>query len=87
MLCDPDHHLRPKAAIPLGLIAREVDSIPPCAHAFAVLENPNGIPPQSPGLRGTSYPGFGPSIINNRNAVAANPFPSHARRLTHPRLA
>ena len=37
--------------------------------------NPNGIPSQSPGLRGTSYPGSRPTNISNRNAVAAHPFP------------
>ena len=35
-------------------------------------KNPNGIPAQSPGLRGTSYPGYPAPTIFNRNAVAAS---------------
>ncbi len=45
------------AAIPLGLFAPERDSISSRRHALAPSGNPNGIPSQSPGLRGTSYPG------------------------------
>jgi len=33
--------------------------------------NPNGIPAQSPGLRGTSYPGKSRQKANNPNGVAA----------------
>ena len=45
----------------------------------ASSENPNGIPSQSPGLRGTSYPGSPSAKIPNRNAVAAIPVrPSRA---------
>jgi hypothetical protein len=36
-------------------------------------ENPKGIMAQSPGLRGTSYPGYRLQITN-RNAVVASPF-------------
>ena len=35
-------------------------------------KNPKGIPPQSPGLRGTSYPGYAFPTNFNRNAVAAS---------------
>ena len=38
-------------------LARETSTALFCRHAFARSENPNGIPSQSPGLRGTSYPG------------------------------
>jgi hypothetical protein len=34
--------------------------------------NPNGIPAQSPGLRGTSYPGCTARESSNPNGVAAN---------------
>ena len=34
--------------------------------------NPKGISPQSPGLRGTSYPGSVPPTINNPNGVVAD---------------
>ncbi len=37
--------------------------------------NPNGIPSQSPGLRGTSHPGSAFHNLTNRNTVAALPFP------------
>jgi len=39
---------------------------------FLVAINPNGITAQSPGLRGTRYPGSLSAKIPNRNAVAAN---------------
>ena len=38
-------------------LARETSTALFRRHAFARSENPNGIPSQSPGLRGTSYPG------------------------------
>src|SRR5437660_225150 len=38
-------------------LARETSTALFRRHAFARFENPNGIPAQSPGLRGTSYPG------------------------------
>ena len=38
----------------LGLFAPERDSI---SSRCLAIKNPNGIPSQSPGLRGTSYPG------------------------------
>ena len=38
-------------------LARETSTALFRRHAFARSENPNGIPAQSPGLRGTSYPG------------------------------
>jgi hypothetical protein len=44
-------------AIPLGLFVRQRDSTSSRRHPSAPSENPNGIPSQSPGLRGTSYPG------------------------------
>jgi len=36
-------------------------------------ENPEGIPPQSPGLRGTSYPGTEASKFHNPERVAPDP--------------
>jgi hypothetical protein len=47
------------------------------ATAFPFFEsrrsgNPNGIPAQSPGLRGTSYPGCTAKESSNPNGVAAN---------------
>ena len=39
-------------------------------------ENPEGIPPQSPGLRGTSYPGTEASKVHNPERVAPTPRPS-----------
>ena len=39
------------------LLAREASTALFRRHAFARSENPNGIPSQSPGLRGTSCPG------------------------------
>src|SRR5438477_7710425 len=55
-------------------LARETSTALFRRHAFAPSENPNGIPPQSPGLRGTSYPGSSSVKPPNRNAVVANPF-------------
>src|SRR5262245_38765015 len=34
------------------------------------VENPEGIPPSSPGLRGTSYPGFKAAEVHNPERVA-----------------
>ncbi len=48
----------------------------------AFFSNPNGIVSSSPGLRGTSYPGFGKRERPNRNAVA-----SHTSRLRRYRVA
>ena len=39
---------------------------------FVPSENPKGIPAQSPGLRGTSYPGKTSEENHNFNGVAAN---------------
>jgi len=36
-----------------------------------LLENANGVPAQSPGLRAGATPGTGPKTAFNRNAVAA----------------
>src|SRR5438034_7222654 len=60
-----------KDAIPLGLFAHERDSI---SSRCLAIENPNGIPSQSPGLRGTSYPGSSARNLPNRNAVATRAF-------------
>jgi len=45
-----------------------------CGSYRALLpsENPNGIPSQSPGLRGTSYPGKTSEENHNPNGVVAN---------------
>ncbi len=43
-------------------------------------KNPKGIPPQSPGLRGTSYPGFLIRVILNRNAVVSIDAPDPPQR-------
>jgi len=45
-------------------------------------KNPEGIPPQSPGLRGTSYPGVEASNIHNPERVA--PLPPTSSRKTEP---
>ena len=45
------------ATIPLGLFAPERDSISSHRHMLAPSGNPNGAASQSPGSRGTSYPG------------------------------
>jgi hypothetical protein len=59
-------------------LARETSTALFRRHAFARSENPNGIPSQSPGLRGTSYPGSSsvkPSQPRRCVGVVANPFP------------
>ena len=52
----------------------------------AATENPKGIPTQSPGLRGTSYPGPPFNHWSNRNAVAASPFRPSREAFTNPLL-
>ncbi len=47
----------------------------------------NGILSQSPGLRGTSYPGKTSNKYPNRNAVAAISRPSIKRNIRHNRVA
>jgi hypothetical protein len=50
-------------------------------------QNPNGIPPQSPGLRGTSYLGTSFEIRHNPNGVASFLFPPVAHDIGHNRVA
>src|SRR5712691_10844738 len=45
--------------------------------------NPKGIPPQSPGLRGTSYPGFDRRRPFNPERVAARWFPHVGSESAH----
>src|SRR5687767_15395263 len=40
------------------------------ARHLALFTNPNGVPQQSPGLLGTSYPGYTRSHASNPNGVA-----------------
>jgi hypothetical protein len=68
--------------------SRKVGRVTPCAPLLASLTalvpmNPNGIPTQSPGLRGTSYPGSPSANVTNPNGVAANSFPPIACAARH----
>ena len=63
-----------------GEVCKQFDTPAPGASQLlaglnAPSKNPDGIPSQSPGLRGTSHPGSWSPTISNRNTVAAIPRP------------
>ncbi len=68
--------------------------VPPRTLILTCICNPNGIASFSPGLRGTSYPGYAAPMSHNPNGVAAmlvvfaprshNPFRVVIRRLPFP---
>jgi len=63
--------------------ARETSTALFRRHAFAPSENPNGIPPQSPGLRGTSYPGSSSVKPSQPQRGCGQSIPARAHGLGH----
>src|SRR5213596_2517459 len=64
-------------------LARETSTALFRRHDFARSENPNGIPPQSPGLRGTSYPGSSSVKPSQPQRGCGQSIPARAHGLGH----